>query len=605
MQCRWFLPASCLLAIGLSAVTFQTPSVHAQDARKATAPSFATHAGPFLTKYCIGCHSGAKPKADLNLKAFSDEASVVRARKLWVRLKDYVESGEMPPEDEETQPSQEEVEKFLGWIDTTLSKVDCTSQADPGRVTIRRLNRAEYNNTIRDLVGIDFQPADDFPSDDVGYGFDNIGDVLTLPPILFEKYLEAAEKIAEQAIVAGPSGSKGPIKSWEAGDLPDSAGGLRFGDGSRILASSGSITTTHVFPRDAEYILRARAFGQQAGPEPARMAFLLDGKALKTVDVTAVEKEPEALRAPRQARAAALASSPWPSSTITTTRKTPTPRIATATWWSTSSKFKGRRVDRRRAAARVAQEDHLQDADEGEQGARSPARSSSGSPPGPTAGRSRPGEVGAAGQVRRPGRAERRQLRARHPARRARPSWSRRSSSSASSSTAGPGSRSEGRSAEPGPGFPDRRVRAGLAALVLPLEQHARRRARPASPVDGKLREGDNLEKQVRRMLRDPKSKALVENFAGQWLQLRNLKTVNPDRGRFPTFDEPLRAAMLKETELFFEAVMQRGPERPRLPRRRLHVRQRAAGEALRHRRRQGRRVPPRHAARTAGAAAC
>ena len=63
---------------------------------------------------------------------------------------------------------------------------------DPGRVTIRRLNRAEYNNTIRDLLGVDFQPADDFPSDDVGYGFDNIGDVLSMPPILLEKYLSAA-----------------------------------------------------------------------------------------------------------------------------------------------------------------------------------------------------------------------------------------------------------------------------------------------------------------------------------------------------------------------------------------------------------------------------
>jgi hypothetical protein len=69
---------------------------------------------------------------------------------------------------------------------------------DPGRVTLRRLNRAEYNNTIRDLLGVDFQPAKDFPADDVGYGFDNIGDVLSLPPILMEKYLSAAEQVVEQ-----------------------------------------------------------------------------------------------------------------------------------------------------------------------------------------------------------------------------------------------------------------------------------------------------------------------------------------------------------------------------------------------------------------------
>ena len=74
--------------------------------------------------------------------------------------------------------------------------------------------------------------------------------------------------------------------------------------------------------------------------------------------------------------------------------------------------------------------------------------------------------------------------------------------------------------------------------------------------LDGSLRSADTLEKQVRRMLRDPKAHALVENFAGQWLQLRNLRSLNPDRGRFPSFDDKLREAMIRETELFFEAVM-------------------------------------------------
>ena len=86
------------------------------------------------------------------------------------------------------------------WIDQGLAQSDCGRERDPGRVTIRRLNRNEYNNTIRDLIGVDFHPADDFPSDDVGYGFDNIGDVLSMPPILLEKYLTAAEKIAERAL---------------------------------------------------------------------------------------------------------------------------------------------------------------------------------------------------------------------------------------------------------------------------------------------------------------------------------------------------------------------------------------------------------------------
>ena len=117
---------------------------------------------------------------------------------------------------------------------------------------------------------------------------------------------------------------------------------------------------------------------------------------------------------------------------------------------------------------------------------------------------------------------------------------------------------------------------------------------------DGKLQAGDNLETQVRRMLSDPKAQALVENFAGQWLQLRNLKAVNPDKDQFPSFDEPLREAMQQETELFFDCGDARRPQHPRLPRLRLHVPERAAGPALRHPRRGRRELPPGAACRMA-----
>ena len=111
-----------------------------------------------------------------------------------------VRSGDMPPDDEDKQPTLDERERIMKWIELVVFAID-PDHPDPGRVTIRRLNRAEYNNTIRDLVGVDFQPADDFPADDSGYGFDNIGDVLSLPPVLFERYLAAAEKIMSTAIL--------------------------------------------------------------------------------------------------------------------------------------------------------------------------------------------------------------------------------------------------------------------------------------------------------------------------------------------------------------------------------------------------------------------
>ena len=114
------------------------------------------------------------------------------------------------------------------WIDGELAQVGLRRRPrDPGRVTIRRLNRNEYNNTIRDLLGVDFQPADDFPSDDVGYGFDNIGDVLSMPPILLEKYLAAAENIT--ARVLGTEQANLVTNEITGGQLLD--------DGARIVTS--------------------------------------------------------------------------------------------------------------------------------------------------------------------------------------------------------------------------------------------------------------------------------------------------------------------------------------------------------------------------------
>src|SRR5258708_19282233 len=101
-------------------------------------------------------------------------------------------------------PPAEQTAPVTGWFETQFARLDRNMKPDPGRVTARRLNRVEYNSAIRELLGVDFKPASDFPADDSGYGFDNIGDVLSLSPVLMEKYLAAAEKIARKAIVADP-----------------------------------------------------------------------------------------------------------------------------------------------------------------------------------------------------------------------------------------------------------------------------------------------------------------------------------------------------------------------------------------------------------------
>ena len=289
-------PQRPALLILLCLVSFVSTSVGAEP-KKPTATSEASFSGqiaPLLAKYCIKCHGDTKPKGGLNLAKLTDESSLAASQKVWQLVVENVESGDMPPEGK-PKPTKAEVELLTGWIDSRLEKLDCGKESDPGRVTLRRLNRSEYNNTIRDLFGIDFRPADDFPSDDVGYGFDNIGDVLTLPPILMEQYLAAAESIVEQAIVAD-SGPGGLMKTWETEGLETDAGGSPYDDSARVLASTGEIAVTFPCPRGGEYLFRVRAFGQQAGTEPVRMAIQVDGKAIETVDVAAELKTPRSTR---------------------------------------------------------------------------------------------------------------------------------------------------------------------------------------------------------------------------------------------------------------------------------------------------------------------
>src|SRR5262249_17754759 len=109
-----------------------------------------------------------------------------------------VRAGNMPPAGK-PRPAPAELDAFNTWLDAAVFRAGCSGPGDPGRVTLRRLNRAEDNNTIRDLLGIDLRPAHDFPPHHVGYGFDNSGAVLAGPPVLAERYVEAAERVVERA----------------------------------------------------------------------------------------------------------------------------------------------------------------------------------------------------------------------------------------------------------------------------------------------------------------------------------------------------------------------------------------------------------------------
>ncbi|WP_417849243.1 DUF1592 domain-containing protein [Thalassoglobus sp.] len=159
---------------------------------------FVTNIVPFVNEYCIDCHSGEGAEGGVDFERFSKSSKIQEEYELWEHVHRLIKEQQMPPSDSE-QPTSAQLVSILDAINLELASFDCHKEKHPGRVTLRRLNRVEYNNTIRDLLGLDLDLAKDFPADDVGSGFDNIGDVLTIPPVLVEKYLAAAETIAKHA----------------------------------------------------------------------------------------------------------------------------------------------------------------------------------------------------------------------------------------------------------------------------------------------------------------------------------------------------------------------------------------------------------------------
>ncbi len=156
---------------------------------------------PLLERYCIDCHDEESAEAGINLDRFEDqEAAFKEGGRTWLRVRDALQGGIMPPADED-QPSLEERERIVAWIENDYLPAQCGQGARSAPVVIRRLNRQEYNNTIRDLLGLDLHLADAFPPDDIGFGFDNVGSALNISPAHVEKYLDAAELALQKAIV--------------------------------------------------------------------------------------------------------------------------------------------------------------------------------------------------------------------------------------------------------------------------------------------------------------------------------------------------------------------------------------------------------------------
>jgi hypothetical protein len=164
---------------------------------------FRAEVQPILERFCYDCHGDGMAKGNVAFDAADSNLAVLENRDLWWKVLKNLRGGIMPPS-RKPQPGADDKLRVESWIKSDVFKID-PRNPDPGRVTVRRLNRVEYRNTIRDLMGIQFNAEATFPPDDAGYGFDNNGDVLTLPPMLLEKYLAAARTIVTEAVPAVPT----------------------------------------------------------------------------------------------------------------------------------------------------------------------------------------------------------------------------------------------------------------------------------------------------------------------------------------------------------------------------------------------------------------
>jgi mono/diheme cytochrome c family protein len=184
-----------LLLLLVTAVPISAQSPRVPD-------EFQQQALPVLTKTCAGCHNDRALAGGFSFEGIRDAAAAAQKPELWQKVLDKVSAGQMPPRPAAPLSAADSA-ALTGWI-RKLPSVAASTGSDaaqtPGRVTARRLNRVEYNNTIRDLLGVSLRPADEFPLDDSGYGFDNIGDVLSISPLLMEKYLRAAHAVSRAAI---------------------------------------------------------------------------------------------------------------------------------------------------------------------------------------------------------------------------------------------------------------------------------------------------------------------------------------------------------------------------------------------------------------------
>ncbi len=507
---------------------------HAQPAAASSTPSasYATAVGATVNKYCAPCHSGADAPAGISFDKLNAQ-NLVKNRDVWDDITRNIANGHMPPPNN-PKPSPEAREALVNWVTATMN-ASC-ALADPGRVTVRRLNRQEYDNTIRDLVGVEFHPSDDFPSDDVGYGFDNIGDVLSVSPLLTEKYLSAAEKIAESAIVV----PKTEHRLLLASEMKDDAGHSSEQTPAELF-TFGSFHFELAFPQVGVYRLKVLAGQDQAGPDAAKMAVSMDGQEIGRVDVTGSKTAPVAFEWPlkgdgeKHKFAVKFLNDFYDP-------KAPAGHQDRNLWVESAELIGPLQGDGAFSDAhrRVMIADPQKDGKE--VAARKIIRNFA------TRAFRRPATdeevnrlmklVHLSDQSGEPFEAG---IRVAMEAVLVSPNFLFRIEREPSSQTGGSKT------------LNDYEIASRLSYFLwasMPDDQLL------ALAQKGKLHDPAVLQLQATRMLQDPRAHTLADNFAGQWLELRKLQTFTPAAGTAPDWNDELRAAMTTETKMFFNRVV-------------------------------------------------
>jgi hypothetical protein len=557
MKLRWVITASAL-AVSAATLTYSEPSISTADQQAAV-----------LNRYCMTCHSDALKTGGLSLQRFDvrhPAAGGEAARETWEKAIRKVRVGMMPPQGA-PKPTAEERASLVSWLESEMDRAEATDP-HPGSVGVHRMNRAEYANAIRDLLDLKIDASALLPPDDAAFGFDNIADTLGASPALVEQYLSAAGKIAALAVSdpgAGPAAEVIRIRQ-------DASQNVSI-EGMPVGTEGGAVVHT-TLPLDGEYQLNVKYMisnlGAMKGLElEHQVEIAVDGKRvhLATIggnkdftalmrNITEAQQDVErrsSTRLPMTAgpheisvgfvyRGAVQGSArlePYVRSSQDNLDATGHPHIETLTITGPFHPTGSADTPSRRKIFVCRPKDNAQELSCARTILRQLAHRA-------YRGSDIAADVDRLMEFFSQGRTQR-------------------------GFDGGIQTALERLLASPKFAFRVERDPAGLAlGTVHPLssQELASRLSFflwSSIPDDtllnvaatGQLSNPKVLETQVHRMLADPKAHALTENFAGQWLYLRNLEGMVPNSSGFPDFDDNLRQAFRRETELFFESVVQ------------------------------------------------